>query len=151
MRRSIRRKQHHPPIGFIILPMIDIIFLLLLFFVLVTSFEDSAKIRVEVPKPDQSQAKPDTSSQQVVINCEVANADAPESGPPIYRIAAGLPQPLSVIGERLAAAKQSNPQITVVIRADKRLSFGQVKAVMQMVAEAGVTIMNVSALREVEG
>jgi hypothetical protein len=106
--------------------MIDIIFLLLLFFVLVTSFEDSAKIRVEVPRPDQSQAKPDTSSQQVVINCEVSDVDAPESGPPVYRIAASQPQPLSVIGERLAA-------------------------VMQTVAEAGVTIMNVSALRDVEG
>lgn len=151
MRRTIRRKSHHAPIGFIILPMIDVIFLLLLFFVLVTSFEASAKIRVDVPKPQDSQAKHDAASKQVVINCEVSDQNLPDAGPAIYRIAADPPQPLSAIGERLAAAKQANPQLSVVIRADKRLSFAQVKAVMQVVADAGVTIMNVSAIRNAEG
>jgi biopolymer transport protein ExbD len=150
MRRFIRRNRYHSPIGFIILPMIDVIFLLLLFFVIMTSFEAGAKISVQLPEPDHSQAKRDLSSKQVVINCETEIPESVEPGNAIYRIAADEPQPLSAIAARLASAKQANPQLTVVIRADKRLAFAQVKAVMQVVAEAGVPIMNVSAIRDVE-
>jgi biopolymer transport protein ExbD len=148
MRTTVRRKQHRPPIGFIILPMIDVIFLLLLFFVIMTSFEASAKIRVDVPAPDQSQAQREASPKQVVINCEVGEGVA--GGKAVYRVAANPPETLDAIAGRLHAARQANPELRVVIRGDRRLAFSEIKAVMQVVSDAGVSTMNVAALQEGE-
>jgi len=130
--------------------MIDVIFLLLLFFVMITSFEASAKVRVEVPRPEQSQARRAESAKQVVINCELADTGSPRTSGALYRIAADPPEPLSRISDRLAAAKAANPQLKVIIRADRRLSFVHVRSVMQVVAENGIESMNVSALRDLE-
>ncbi len=150
MRKTVRRKEHRAPIGFIILPMIDVIFLLLLFFVIMTSFEASAKVRVDVPKPEQSQAKREASPKQVVINCEVADRAPAGGGSAVYRVAANPPETLDAIAARLMAAKQANPQLKVVIRADRRLPYADVRAVMQVVSDVGISMMSVAALQEDE-
>lgn len=147
MRKTVRHRRQRSPIGFIILPMIDVIFLLLLFFVIMTSFEASAKIRVDVPRPDQSQARREASPKQVVINCEPSR-DAP--GGVNYRVAANPPESLEAIVTRLIAARQANPQIDVVIRGDRRLPYSDIKAVMQVVADAGIASMKVAALQDDE-
>ncbi|MBI1826767.1 MAG: biopolymer transporter ExbD [Planctomycetes bacterium] len=148
MRRFVRRERQHPPIGFIILPMVDVIFLLLLFFVIVTSFDASARIRVDVPKPDKSLAERDASAKQVVINCEVGDEASPETGEVLYRIGADPPEDLSEIVDRLKSAREINPQLSVVIRADRRLAFSQVQAVMESVASANVMLLKVAALQD---
>ena len=93
-----------------ILPMIDVIFLLLLFFVVVTSFEASAKIAVDVPRPDESQARRGELAKQVVVNCEYENPSLPNSAGVHYRLGADPPEPLSVISSRLTAAKLAHPR-----------------------------------------
>jgi len=150
MRRYVSRTKQHAPIGFVILPMIDVIFLLLLFFVIVTSFDASARIRVDVPKPDKSQAKRDASAKQVIINCEVADPAAPESGGAIYRIGADAPEDLPAIVARLTAAREANPQLSVVIRADRRLPYRDVQVVMESIAAADILVLKVAALQDVE-
>jgi biopolymer transport protein ExbD len=129
--------------------MIDVIFLLLLFFAIMTSFEASAKVRVDVPRPEHSQARRSDSAKQVVINCELADPNRPTAGA-LYRIAADAPQPLAVISERLAAAQQANPRLAVVIRADRRLPYAHVRAAMRTAAENDIQILNVSAIRDLE-
>lgn len=151
MRKTVRRPRYHPPLAFIILPMIDIIFLLLLFFAMVTSFEAAAKIRVDIPKPEASQARKDTSARQVVVNCELADGATPDATGVVYRIAADPPEPLSAIAARLVAAQASDPQLAIVIRADRRLPYEKVRAVMQAAADSGITILNVSAMRDAGG
>lgn len=125
--------------------MIDVIFLLLLFFVIMTSFEASARVPIEVPQPEKSQAKRESSSRQVVVNCGFADPAHPESSAVIYRVSANPAESLSAIAARLAAARQENPQLSVVIRADRRLPFSQVRPVMQAVADAGISALNVAA------
>jgi len=153
MRKSFLHSRSRPPIGFIILPMIDVIFLLLLFFVMVTSFEATARIRVDVPRPDESQARNDASPERVVINCEwVRGADAKDGAPAPsaranYRVGADPPEDLGVISRRLSALKAANPQLTVVVRADRRLPFAAIREVMQVIAENGIVNVSVSAIR----
>lgn len=133
------------PIRFIILPLIDVVFLLLLFFVMVTSFEDNARISVELPNPDASQARPGETSRQVVITCQrvgEGNTDPTAS----CRIAANPPEPLDAIGARLAAARAANPDVTVAIRADRRLTFLQVQPILRLAADRGITNVQVAAM-----
>ena len=150
MRKFVGRSKRHAPIGFVILPMIDVIFLLLLFFVIVTSFDASARIRVDVPKPDKSQALRDPETKQVIINCEVADPQSPETAGAIYRVGADPPEPLADIVARLTAAREANPQLSVVIRADRRLPYRDVQAVMESVASANIAVLKVAALQEID-
>ncbi len=145
MRRYIRGTRIRPPIALFILPMIDVIFLLLLFFVMMTSFEASAKVRVEIPQPEKSLARRPDSAKQVVINCEFVEGSSAGSTEARYRIGADPPESLVVISARLAAARAAHPELTVIIRADRRLPFAPVREVMEVVADNGIKVMNVTA------
>ena len=151
MRKFVRRPRARPPISLIILPMIDVIFLLLLFFVMVTSFEAGTRVKLSVPDPEDSRAGRPAVAEPVVINCEVADPDAARTSAAVYRINADQPEPLSLIAARLASAKAANPSLAVVVRADRRLSFRHVRAVIQVVADNGIEVLNVSALRAAGG
>ncbi len=150
MRRRVRGARRQPAIGLMILPMIDVIFLLLLFFVVVTSFEASAKIAVDVPRPDESQARRGELAKQVVVNCEYQDPAAANSTGVRYRLGADPPEPLSVISSRLAAAKLAHPQLTVVVRGDRRLPNAKMRDVIRMVAETGIDTMNVAVRMDTE-
>jgi biopolymer transport protein ExbD len=130
-----------------IVPMIDVIFMLLLFFVINVSFEAASRIHVQLPSPDQSQAGPDQQTANVVINCEYAQS---ASGSPtaVYRIAADPPEPLEAIGARLRAMKEGREIASVVIRADRRLPFQEVRRVMALLADEGIPVMKVAVLFE---
>ncbi|MEK6677243.1 MAG: biopolymer transporter ExbD [Planctomycetota bacterium] len=147
MRKFIRNTRPRSPISLFILPMIDVIFLLLLFFVVMTSFEAGAKIKVDVPRPDQSIAHQPESLTPVVINCERTEDQQGAR----YRIGGDPPESLEIIGERLAAAKAGNPQLKVVIRADRLMPFVNVRSVMKMVGDNGIELMDLSARRDVGG
>ncbi len=150
MRKTIRGATLRPSVSIMILPMIDVVFLLLLFFVMVTSFETTAKIRVDVPRPEDSQARFEESTSQVVINCELAKPAATAPPQALYRVGADPPENLSAISRRLALLKAANPGLTVVVRADRRLPFAQVRDLIEVMAENGVEAVRLSALRKVE-
>lgn len=150
MRRIVRGARRQPAIGLMILPMIDVIFLLLLFFVVVTSFEASAKIAVDVPRPDESQARRGELAKQVVVNCEYQDPTAPNSVGVLYRLGADSPESLRGIAARLSAAKLANPQLTVVVRGDRRLPNVKMREVVRMVAESGIDTMNVAVRMDAE-
>lgn len=131
-------------------PMIDMVFLLITFFTLVCNFEAAEKIHLDLPKPDVSEAKRLEEKNRVVINCEMADPGRPTSTGALYRIGPNLPESLDVISARLAAAKAANPQLKVVIRADRRLPFSAVREVMRVVADNRIEIMNLAALMRPE-
>jgi len=150
MRPTVRGAAPRAGIGFIILPMIDVIFLLLLFFVMVTTFEASARVRVDVPDPEDSQARKADLSERLVINCEYV---APAGSKPFdvrYRIGGDPPQSLDDIAARLAAAGKSNPNSVVLIRADRRLPNAPVREVIRLVSETGLQKIDVCAKQDLE-
>lgn len=142
MRKIIRGAPPRSPLAFIILPMIDVIFLLLLFFVIMAGFDASTRIQVQLPHPAGSEAKRDTSSNRVVVNCEVVSGDAV-----LYRIGADPPLPLPGIAERLVLAKEADIP-SLHIRADRRLPFAKVRDVLTVAAQVGFENVSVAALQE---
>ncbi len=145
MRYGTDRRQTFGAMGFNATPMVDVIFLLTIFFMLVTRFSSAEQIAMDLPKPKDSQAKVTKMPERVVINCRLGDPDSPSGRSVLYGIGPNRPEPLGVISDRLAAMKQASPALKVVVRADRRLRYADVRAVMRVIARHGIEMLNVVA------
>lgn len=145
MRYGRRHRDTAPPMGFNATPLVDIVFLLTIFFMLVSRFASEEQIAMELPRPDHSQAKISKMADRVVINCRPADLRGAATGEVLYSIGPNRPEALAVIGDRLAALKREFPAIKVVVRADRRLPYADVRAVMYVVAQQGIEMLSVVA------
>lgn len=126
-------------------PMVDVIFLLTIFFMLVTRFSSAEQVPMELPTPTASQAEVTRMPDRVVINCRLPDLDDRTGRDVLYSIGPNRPEPLSVISDRLAAMKTDVPDLKVVVRADRRLRYVDVRRVMRVIAQHHVEMLNVVA------
>jgi len=122
-------------------PLIDVTFLLLTYFMLASHFASAEKPDLKLPHPDNSQAMEKLQENKLIINM-------------LYRQDATEPQltfgPVEVasmteLGERLANLARHNPTVEITLRADRRLRYGDVKRVMEMVAGLNLGTLQVVA------
>ncbi|MBA2132816.1 ExbD/TolR family protein [Capillibacterium thermochitinicola] len=109
-----------------IVPMIDIMFYLVLFFMVFTTFRTSISgIPLELP----------SSSQAVVLEEQrvMVTIDRQEK---VYYGDEEIS--LAKLTERLTPLVAVNPNLLVVINADTRVTYGRLIAVMDAITEAGV-------------
>ncbi len=142
---STKKYHPRPSLTFNMAPMIDVVFLLIIFFVLVSTFASAERIPMELPDPDSSQALNVKLTDRAIINVQLVDPDSPGSSEVAYSIGPNRPQSLAVISERLMAHKRAVPDLKVVIRADKRVRYGDVREIMEIVAEHGIEMMNIVA------
>ncbi|MBI4717108.1 MAG: biopolymer transporter ExbD [Planctomycetes bacterium] len=142
-----RRRFHRPPSGlnFNFTPLIDVMVLLTIFFMLVAKFTSAEQVTMELPHPEDSRGRAAKMPERVVINCRLSE-DLAAGEAPAYSIGPNQPEPLAAISQRLAAMKRAAPDFKVVIRADRRLAYRHVRAVMRALAENGVGMLNVAVL-----
>lgn len=144
--RSPRRSRREVTIDLNAVPMIDVIFMLVVFFVLVGRLAHEQNVPMKLPFPSDSQASPQRSAEPIVLNCRPANA-ADSHSEVLYSLGPNPPEPLEQIGQRLGAMKAAEGAgggLQVVIRADKRLRFADVRAAMQAVAALNIPMLNVA-------
>jgi biopolymer transport protein ExbD len=140
------RKRQKSGITFNMAPMIDVVFLLIIFFMLVSTFASAENIPMEIPKPERSLAENVKIVDRVVINCRTTQTGSDdESANAVYSIGPNRPESLESISNRLAAAHAANPKLKVIIRADKRLRYEHVRAVMSVIAENEIEDMSLVA------
>ncbi len=120
-------------------PMIDVTFLLLTFFMLASHFASAEKLELELPRPDHNQAVDERFPDKVFVNVVYTGPDTP----PTWTIGALRMDSLDDLTERLALIAEAAPQIQVILRADRRLRYGQVRQVMERVADSGLTRLQV--------
>lgn len=145
MRRRRRRQQPRALIGFNLTPMVDVIFMLTIFFMLVSRFSSAEQVPMELPAPNESQAKAKRVEARVVINCRLASMTADPNAQVLYSVGPNQPEPLGRLAARLASMKAANPALQVVLRADRRIAYSSVRAVMRVIAENQIDILNVVA------
>ena len=145
MRHGHNRRRALTGLEFNATPMIDVFFLLTIFFMLVSKFSSAEQVPMQLPEPADSRAKVARLPERVVINCRLADPSDPRGGTVLYSIGPNRPEPLEVIGDRLAAMKLESPEIKVVVRADRRLYYEDVRAVMHVIAQNGIEMLNVVA------
>ena len=141
-------RSHRPRTGvlsFNATPMVDVVFLLTIFFMLITRFSSAEHARMQLPQPTDSQAKITKIPERIIINCRLAPPADPLGRNVLYSIGPNAPEPLDSISNRLAALKREQPKLSAVVRADRRLHYADVRAVMQIIADQGIEMLNVAA------
>ncbi|SHI14792.1 ExbD/TolR family protein [Ferrimonas marina] len=113
-------------------PMLDIVFILLIFFIVTTSFVKEAGIDVNRPEATQSSSKPAANifiavTENGLIYMENREVD-------VQRVRANV--------ERMLA---ESPEAQVMIQADQAAKHGIVVKVMDQVKAAGIDRISVSA------
>lgn len=116
-------------------PLIDVVFLLLIFFLVTSEFEDEER-RLDIVLPSASSAVPMTSKPREIV------VDIDSAGKVYLR---GEPTSLEEFEELLKIAVANNPtNQTVVIRADQATSFQPVVNVMDVCNRTGVSDYSVT-------
>ena len=125
----MRFKRHEDDRGgqFELISMTDIVFLLLIFFMISTTFVDlSSHLDIQLPEAPGGE----TAQQAQPYLIEMGLQDA--------LLLDGIPIQLREIPEKLAASRAPGRPESVIIRADKRLPYGEVMAVLGLVRQAQI-------------
>lgn len=125
MARNRNREEEDASID--MTPMLDIVFIMLIFFIVTTSFVKEAGIQVN--KPEANQANKEPSANIFIAIRDTGEVWMDKRQVDVERVAANL--------ERMLAEQ---PTDLVVIQADKEAEHGRVVEVMDQVKEARVSI-----------
>lgn len=115
-----------------ITPLVDMVFLLLIFFMLSTTFIVSPGIKVNLPQSSAEKVTQEKKEVQVVITED--NKVFVES---VLVDMGGLEQ-------RLVGAAQQDPQTLVIIKADAKALHGKVVEVMDLAKQSGLNRMAIA-------
>lgn len=126
-------------------PLVDVIFLLSIFFMLVTRFSSAEQVPMQLPKPEHSQARVSRMPERIVINCRLSNPADPTDSTVLYSVGPNRPESLAMISDRLAVRRRESPNVSVVVRADRRIRYADVRALMRVIARNNVRLLNVVA------
>jgi biopolymer transport protein ExbD len=123
-------------------PLIDVVFLLLIFFLVTSEFEEEER-RLDIVLPTATSATPMTSKPREIV----VDIDA---GGMVYL--GGQPTSLDELQRLLQTAVASNPtNQSVVIRADQTTAFQPVVSVMDICNKTGVSDYSVTTQEGPEG
>lgn len=116
--------------------LIDVTFLLIVFFVLVSRINEVERWELELPRPRAPLTEPISDKDRVVINV----IPAPGGKVASYRVSlaefSGDDAGLSAMTAHLTALYQTTPALNVNIRADRATHYEFVEPAMQAVATA---------------
>ena len=118
-----------------IAPLIDVVFLLLIFFMLTSSFIFQPGIKVNLPKAVTSEALHEKSLVILVTNSDV-----------IYLNDRAITT--KELNSRLRiAAKENKP---LLIKADRRASMGKIVEIWDMCRDSGISQINIATSQEIK-
>jgi biopolymer transport protein ExbD len=122
-------------------PLVDVCLVLLIIFMVVTPLLQKG-IAVQLPTTDNPDKKPENASQKLLT---VGWATPPA----IYFEAEHLSK--EDVQKRLEELYQRTPSAEIIIKADQRLKYGDVKEVMKMAKEAGFQNVGLIADKKQKG
>lgn len=140
-----RRTSQRQEVTLNLTSMLDVVFLLMIFFLLVTNFTAAELPEMEPPDPVESEAQESGERSRVVIN-----VIPEESTGRAERVRVGLrdidPGDYGRLTELLRSRRESDPNLQVDLRADRSIRYDQVQPVMNAITEAGIERINLRAL-----
>ena len=118
-----------------IAPMVDVVFLLVIFFAVSTTFLETSGLKLELPS-SSSTAQRD-SAQLAVLMSEDGTLSF--DGEIVDRVE---------LARRLKAALSTEEQKLVILRADRSASHGDVVALIDLIREAGAVDLTLAARKD---
>jgi biopolymer transport protein TolR len=122
-------------------PLVDVCLVLLIIFMVVTPLLQKG-IAVQLPTTDNPDKKPENASQKLLT--------VGWATPPAYYFEADKLSKAD-IQKRLDELYQRSPSADIIIKADQRLKYGDVKEVMRMAKEAGFQNVGLIADKKQKG
>ncbi|MCA9186605.1 MAG: biopolymer transporter ExbD [Pirellulaceae bacterium] len=135
--------SRHTGVGFNMTPMIDVVFLLIIFF-LVSSHMARQERSIQLPLPTASTGEDDveTGMHRITVNVKADGT----------LLLAGNTVTAGQLRERLRYENDDpNHPVRVSIRSDRTLPYGEVSPVLIAAAEAGIWDVSFSVTRKQEG
>ena len=129
------RPPTHPPAAINIAPLVDVVFLLVIFFAVSTTFLETAGLKLELPSssstaPRELRELTVLLGQDGILSFDGEIVDREE------------------LGVRLRAALERNERKLVVLRADRGARHGEVVGVMDVIRESGAEGLTLDAKRD---
>ena len=123
-----------------ITPLIDVVFLLLIFFMLATSFDERSAFKIDLPKSTAAKTKSTLKEVQVLVNKEknVYLRYTDNSGKS-QNESLDLTSFVSVVSEKLNNSENKD----VIISADKDIDYGFIVEIMSLLKESGASAINI--------
>jgi biopolymer transport protein ExbD len=123
MRRRAKKSRNGP---LDITPLVDLVFLLIIFFLLSTTFVVYPGIRVDLPHSISQKIHKDSKEISITV----------DQGGIVYLEREAVDT--SSLGPRLAQSARERPDAVVLIRGDRGAGFGVVSDVLGVVKQAGL-------------
>ncbi|MBN1626629.1 MAG: biopolymer transporter ExbD [Deltaproteobacteria bacterium] len=130
MRFKMKKEEE---IGTGIAPLVDIVFLLLLFFAITYHFDIASGVRIDLPKVTQKASDNDTEKVTLIVN---KSAD-------IFLL--GKKLDLKELEKELQALVEEKSYLKVILQADKDVSHGKVVEIMDVAKNAGINSVIIAA------
>jgi biopolymer transport protein ExbD len=141
-QRKRRRVDTDGDPEFQVAPMVDVLLVLMLFFMAITSTEVLKKNK-NLTLPDAKNAKkPETSKHQIVVN---VGWDPGSSSAQFFLDQTPFASASDMTGA-IAAAAKADPAAYVLIRADKEVQYSNISDLMSACAAAGIGTVTFAAL-----
>ena len=123
-----------------ITPLIDVVFLLLIFFMLATSFDERSAFKIDLPKSTAAKTKSTLKEVQVLVDKEknIYLRYTDNSGR-LQSEKLDLSSFVSVVSEKLNNSESKD----VIISADKDIDYGFIVEIMSLLKESGASAINI--------
>jgi len=109
-------------------PMIDLVFLLLIFFMVASVVTELEKVEVAIPESEYAKVPEDTKNR-MMLSIDANNI--------IY--AGTLPVTIDELKALIDGELNNNPELKILIRADERVEYKTCKEIMIACGEVGAT------------
>lgn len=139
MRIGSPRDAEEVEIGLI--PLIDVVLTLIIFFVVTTTFQDSSALKVQLPESSLALAETPKDPLVLVVNAEgryfVGGAEVIQRDPESLR-------------ESIAQVAGSDKNRAVILRADGKAPHQSVVTAMDVIGQLGFTRLSIATVRAAE-
>ncbi len=122
-----------------ITPLIDVVFLLLIFFMLATTFDDTAAFKIDLPKSTVAKTKSTLKEVQILIDKDRNIYVKYDDGAKNNQEQVTLEEFSNFVSDKLNASDNKD----VVISADKSIDYGFIVEIMSLLKEAGASAINI--------
>ena len=120
-------------------PLIDVVFLLLIFFMVSTSFTRETQIELELPKADVEPLETKVDSLEISIDKE---------GRYFVNGKALVNKSIDTLKRAITSIIESNPDVAVILSADANTPYQSVVTAMDATSQLGITNLKMATQRD---
>ncbi len=123
-------------------PLIDVVFLLLIFFMLATTFDESTAFKIELPKTSVQKTVKSIKEIQLLVDKEKNIYLKYNLNSKVNQEKVNEKDFVSILSAKLKESENKS----VIISADKSIDYGYVVEIMGLVKEAGAEAINIDTV-----